>query len=289
MTAELAVPSGGAAIPGSLYGRSGPRPRKLLDASGAAQQAVKTLQDQLRNAGGATLADCVPVTAALRQAARIYTGCLTAEALISSTALTPDLAAPRPAVAESVRADLKQGVREAGAAGSEVFTAWRALRGLTAGTAGENPAGRATAAVISTADVLAGELKAASRQVIPASEPMVHGHATVAYHLALALIGLREVSLAVAGLAHCTPRKDRGQNKVTGPLHEAGELFRKSSNSSSRAYSALAETARAIRQAPPGYPCASCTGSGVSRLGSGPCTRCRGGGIDVRAMRPVTG
>lgn len=290
MTADLAVPSGGTVNPGSLYGRSGPRPRALLEASAAAETAARSLRDQLSRCGAAPLGGCVPVAAELRKAARIYTACLTKETLIAATALTPDLARPRPAVAEAARADLQLAARAAGAAGSEAFTAWRSLRAAArAGAEPEDPAVPSPAAVISTAGALAAQLKAAAGQVIPASEPVIHGHATVIYHMALALTALGSASASLADLAWAVPRSMRGQNKVGGPLHEAARLFGQAGRHSLHAHSVLAETAGIIRKAPAGYPCADCTGTGVSRLGGGPCGRCRGSGIDVRAMRPVTG
>jgi hypothetical protein len=119
---------------------------------------------------------------------------------------------------------------------------------------------------------------------------MIAGHTTIINYLALALIGLSASCAALAGVVrYAAPRAARGENRVTGPLQQAAEGFRLSCNAAMDAQRVLAGAAEIIRKAPPGFPCASCGGTTISRLTRSGCLSCRGSGIDVRAMRPVTG
>jgi hypothetical protein len=292
MTADLATIATGTANPGSFYGRNGQGPRAALSAAVAAERATTALRNALKGAPDTPLPACLNPIEHIRRAGWTLTGCLTLEASIAAGTLTPDLSIPCPAAARQARADLQRAASHAGQASRGAGDAWRALRKLTresradstiTGTLSKAAAGAETAA----AD-LGTQLRRASRQTIPPTLPMITGHAQITNYLSLALIDLSTSYAALAAIVrYAAPRAARAENQVTGPLQDAAGGFRLSCNAAMRACHVLTDGAEIIRKSPPGFPCASCGGTTLSRLTKSACGSCRGSGIDVRAMRTV--
>jgi hypothetical protein len=294
MSTALDTIATGRQNPGSFYGRGGRVPVAERDAAWAVTQASSRLLAALKAADpDMPLDGCLSPAEGIRRTARILTGCLTREGALAGHALTPDLSIPPPSAAGQAAAHLGYAARHAGAAGSSAFTAWRTLRSLsrdTAGTdSGPGPLGKAAADAATAAAELGAQFRKAQQGHIPAALPMIEGHARVTGYLALALIDLCSSCGALADAVRtAAPRTARAENRVTGPLRDAGEAFRLAGTAAQSASGVLDDAAGIIRKAPPGYPCAECGGTTISRLTRSACGSCRGGGVGVRAMRPVT-
>ena len=293
MTTDLATSGTGTANPGSFYGRAGPGPQAVLSAAEGAERAAYALRAALGSGGpDAPLPAYLEPARHIRGAGQTLRTGLFLEADLAAMALTADLAIPEPAAAGQARGHLLQAAGHAGEAGTGVAGAWRILRKLTRvpdADAAPGQLGKAAAAAETAAISLGGQLRLATRQPTPAALPMIAGHGQVANYIALALIDLSVSCAALADIIEqATPRPARTENQAAGPLRDAAESFRLGCDATTRACHVLRDAAEIIRKAPPGFPCASCGGTAISRLTRSGCLSCRGSGIDVRAMRPVT-
>lgn len=290
MRADLATIGTSTANPGSFYGRVGLGPDAAVEAADAVLSAVCAFYRATGElaADKNALADCLDPTARIRATARHLNTCLKTEAEMAALALSPHLDVPEPDAAAAARAQLRNAARHADTAAGQALTAWRTLdRELRREPAGEpDPrADRPGRAAADQAANLEDKLAAASQRHVPASLPMITGHAAITAALTLTLSKLQLTAGRIAAILYADAGDRRQARRAAVTIEQAGTELARALVHAGNAQAVLDRARETIRKAPPGYPCANCAGTGTSRLSGGTCDRCRGGGTDPYALR----